>query len=253
MEAIILCGGFGVRFPMFPEKPKAMLEISGKPILAHLLEKIEAIEDIERTYISTNRKFSSDFLKWMKKNQPQNTELVIEDSIDNAHKFGAVGAIRFVLDSKKITGPFMVINGDNIFEDNLNGVVEDSKKHKCTSLGVYEVPNPEAAKLFGVVEMDASRKVTFFEEKPQKPKSRLVSTGIYVFPETAKKSIIEYLDSGMNPDEPGNFMQWLYRRETIRGSLLSGAWFDVGNKDSYQKAKNFFESSDVKKRNPSRT
>lgn len=46
MDAIILCAGKGERLrPLTENRPKPMIPIAGKPILQHIIEKVEDLVD----------------------------------------------------------------------------------------------------------------------------------------------------------------------------------------------------------------
>jgi len=241
MDAIILCGGFGMRFPMSPERPKALLEINGKPLVEHITGKMAAA-GVERIYISTNKRFASDFERWLSTQRDGSIEIVVENASSQGEKLGAIGALRFVIESKRISGDLMVINGDNAFDDRLDRALDVFRHESCAVLGTYTAKTTDEAKPFGVVEINARGEITAFEEKPENPKSKTISTGIYIFPSKTAARIGEYLDSGMSPDQPGNFLQWLHKRERIVGVMLKGGWFDVGNEEAYEKAKAALEA-----------
>jgi glucose-1-phosphate thymidylyltransferase len=38
-----------------------------------------------------------------------------------------------------------------------------------------------------------------------------------------------YLDEGNPPDQPGNFIGWLYPRRPVYGYRFAGSWWDIGD------------------------
>jgi glucose-1-phosphate thymidylyltransferase len=38
-----------------------------------------------------------------------------------------------------------------------------------------------------------------------------------------------YLDEGNPPDQPGNLVAWLHRREPVYAYRLTGGWYDIGD------------------------
>jgi glucose-1-phosphate thymidylyltransferase len=38
-----------------------------------------------------------------------------------------------------------------------------------------------------------------------------------------------YLAEGNPPDQPGNLIGWLYRREPVYAYRFSGEWYDIGD------------------------
>ena len=83
---------------------------------------------------------------------------------------------------------------------------------------------------------DSTGRIISFEEKPQNPKSSLISTGIYLYPHYISKLMKEYLEEGGEPDKLGSFVEWLYKRITIYGYLLEGEWWDIGTIQAYHDA-----------------
>ncbi|MDE1823623.1 MAG: NDP-sugar synthase, partial [Candidatus Micrarchaeota archaeon] len=77
--------------------------------------------------------------------------------------------------------------------------------------------------------------LTGFEEKPERPKSTVVSTGIYLFPREMLGKFSEYVKDGNNPDAPGYFLQWLIKNDEIHGVIYDENWFDIGTIDTYKK------------------
>jgi glucose-1-phosphate thymidylyltransferase len=79
-----------------------------------------------------------------------------------------------------------------------------------------------------------------FEEKPPIPKGSLVSTGMYYFFADTLPMIQQYLELGYNPDAPGYYVQWLYKKIKLYGYIVEGIWFDIGDIDSYKEANDYF-------------
>jgi len=90
----------------------------------------------------------------------------------------------------------------------------------------------ERAKSYGLVDLDGDE-VIDFQEKPDDPKTTLVSIACYAFPAETLPDLSTYLEDGNNPDEPGWFLQWLQKRGAVHAYTFDGAWFDIGTADSY--------------------
>ena len=62
MQVIIPVAGYATRlYPLTKDKPKALLEVRGKPILEHLVRKIEELRNVSGIFIVSNAKFYSHF------------------------------------------------------------------------------------------------------------------------------------------------------------------------------------------------
>ena len=82
----------------------------------------------------------------------------------------------------------LILAGDHIYKMNYASLIEDhvEKGSPCT-VACIEVPLEEAT-AFGVMTVDANRRITRFEEKPVQPQAMpgrpdtaMASMGVYVF------------------------------------------------------------------------
>ena len=76
-----------------------------------------------------------------------------------------------------------------------------------------------------------------FQEKPKQPKSTLVSTGIYFFPNKAISLINEYVEKSGNADKTGSFIQWLFNKEKVYAYVTRKPWYDIGDKEQLKKVR----------------
>lgn len=67
MKVVILASGYATRlYPLTENQPKPLLEVAGKSILDHAMEKIDRVKEIDEVVIVTNDKFASHFEEWKK-------------------------------------------------------------------------------------------------------------------------------------------------------------------------------------------
>jgi glucose-1-phosphate thymidylyltransferase len=242
MDAAVLCGGFAKRlWPLTKDRPKPLLPVSGKPILEYILERVEKLDCIDKIYISVNKRFEGqfkDFIRHRKTNRI--TELVVEPAGQEEEKLGSIGALKFLMENKKIDKDLIVIAGDNLFNFDLTEAAGFFRKIRKPVVVLYDCKSKEKVKRkFGVAVLDGSSRVTGFQEKPESPKSALISTGIYIFPKDVLKLMFEYLEERNNPDAPGFFIQWLHRKIPVYGFIMKGNWFDIGSLEDYKAANKF--------------
>jgi len=243
MKAVILCAGYATRlYPLTLDKPKSLLEISGKPLLNYIIEKVEKINEIDEIFIVTNEKFFRDFEEWLEKCNgkfAKKIEIINDKTKTNETRIGGIGDLDFTIREKRIDEDLLVVLGDNLFDFDLNGIFSAFKKNNEVTVGVYDLKEKEQAKNFGVLKIK-NQKLISFEEKPQNPKSTIVSTGIYLFPKKEIKTINDYMTTDKPKDGPGYFILDLLKKQEIRIFEFKGRWFDIGTKEVYEKIKNGF-------------
>ncbi len=237
MKALILAAGYGTRlYPITKDTPKPLLLIQDKPIINHLLKKIEDAGTIEEAFVVTNDKFYPHFCEWLdcaKEEFPALSIKVINDgskSVDDRR--GAMGDVSFVIHEQKISDDILVIGGDNLFDEGLNGYIKFSKgKHKAT-IGLFDLKDKKQAGKFGVVGLAKDNKVISFEEKPKKPSFSLIAMCLYYFSSEAIKLVSEYLKETGKHDTTGDFISWLSNKIPVYGFIFKGRWDDIGHIDS---------------------
>ncbi|MCL5413408.1 MAG: nucleotidyltransferase family protein [Candidatus Marsarchaeota archaeon] len=238
LDAIILCGGFATRLePITLFVPKPLLPVGGRPIIDQILASISDA-GAERIILSTNKKFHDQFKYWADNKAAsgfgKNIEIVVEPTMHHGEKFGAIKGIEYTIKSAKLDNDLIVVAGDNYFTFDLARTVAHFRKSRKVTIVLHDIKLLENARRFGVVETDGYR-VIGFQEKPQNPKSSLISTGIYLFPRETLTKFDEYLKDGNNTDAPGYFLQWLISNEKIDGVVYRESWYDVGTIDTYKK------------------
>jgi glucose-1-phosphate thymidylyltransferase len=242
VRAIILAAGFGTRlYPLTHDKPKALLEVGGKTLLDHLVAKLEPVRVISEITLVTNGLFHRDFLQW-REHVPYRIPIRIQNdcSLRPEERLGAVRDLFLGFTVKKTPeDDFLVLLGDNYFDFPLGHFLLHCLGHgRNCFIGLYDVKDREKARRYGVVQLNGPCRIVAFEEKPEDPKSTLVSLGVYYFPREYKLRLYEYLQiERLNPDRIGDFLAWLSRKETLYGVEFDGRWFDIGDIESYDEAR----------------
>lgn len=240
MKAIILCAGYSTRMhPLTYNKPKSLLPVSGKPILNYIIRKIEKCEDIDKVLIVTNDKFYAQFVIWYnqyKKDFDKKIEIINDGTTSDETKLGGIGDLWFVIEKKKIDDDILVVLGDNLFDFDLQEMINFFKNHDKCVMGIYNVTDLKEAKRFGVVEVK-DNKILLFEEKPESPKSTLASIGIYLYKKEDLKKIGEYMKTDGLKDAPGHLIPYLISLDEVYAFEFSGSWYDIGTPETYEKIK----------------
>ena len=165
MKVIIPAAGIGTRLrPHTYSVPKVLLQVAGKPMLAHILDSVRLLKpekvilivgflgDQIVRYVSENYKFRCSF-------------------IEQKEIKGLGYAINMAAPELEDGQPALIILGDTIFDADLLPVIMG----KHDSLGVKRVADPRR---FGVAEKRGAF-VTRLIEKPKRPTSNLAVVGIY--------------------------------------------------------------------------
>lgn len=249
MKALILAAGYAIRLhPLTQDRPKPLLEIGRKKIIDRILDKIVNIEEIDSIYIITNDKFFEKFSDWLNGSRYSNRISLINDgSASNETRLGAIKDLEIAIVEKDIDEDLLVIAGDNLFEFDLDEFLDFAlARPDGISVALYDINDYASAKKFGVVKVDRDNRIIDFEEKPERPKSTLISTGIYYFPKKKLQLIKEYLNaSGKGGDAPGYCISWLTKKDVVHGFIFSEDWHDIGDIESLKKA----DSEYLKKEN----
>ena len=203
MITVILAGGYGRRLaPVTDHHAKSLLPVADRPIIDWIIEKLPP----SKILISTNKSFADSFKEWIG-NRP--IEIVSEETRSEEEKLGAVGGLLYTIQSKTISEPILLINGDNIFDFSLKDV---SDSNYAVNL-LYDIKTKEEVKgKYGNVRVENGFIVDFLE-KPENPVSSLVSTGIYYFPTSVFPLIREFYDSCHHDrDNMGSLLKWLIEK-----------------------------------------
>jgi glucose-1-phosphate thymidylyltransferase len=241
MNALILAAGYATRlYPLTLNKAKPLLVVGGKPIVEWAVDNLQGVPDLETIYVVTNDKFAADFQTWSEDYQsrhPQFKFKIINDgSRSDDDKLGAIGDINFVVTRENANqSSILIIAGDNLFTESLEGFVASAKGSEAT-VGVYDVVDHEAIKKYGNVLINEDGVITHLEEKPQKPQGTLAAIALYYYSPAVLSLLTTYLAAGNNPDQPGRFVQWLYTRKPVKTYQIKGKWLDIGSKETLENA-----------------
>lgn len=245
MRAIILAGGYAKRlWPLTKDRPKPLLPIGNNFIIDYIVSKILKIPGIQEIIISTNKKFEANFHEWIRERGLTNVRVSIEPSTKEEEKLGPTKALELILKGSP-EDDYLIAAGDNLFSLDLGEMVAFFRQVKMPAIALFEIESAELAKKYACVEIGKNRRIVSFEEKPERPRSLLVSTGIYILPWRSISKIGEYLDEGNPPDPIGEFIGWLSEHGGAYGFKFGGYWYDIGSLESYQSAKDDFEKKHV--------
>ncbi|MDW7731323.1 MAG: sugar phosphate nucleotidyltransferase [Methanolobus sp.] len=169
---IIPVAGAGKRlYPHTFTKPKPMVQIAGKPVIGHILDRMIDLCPEEVIFVVGYRK--EQIISYVNDNYSDifNVKFVTQDD--------QLGLGHAIYVTRDLVGdsPVMITLGDMIFKA---GYLDFYKRHfgngDCSgSIGVWEVDEPEK---YGIVVNDGDRIIRLVE-KPKEPISNLGIAGVY--------------------------------------------------------------------------
>lgn len=230
MKCIILAGGFATRlWPLTENKAKPLLHLKDKPLISHIVEALP--HDLE-IIISTNAVFEADFKAWQKDFDDRNIQIFVEDSGGEEFKKGALGATALVIQTLNLKEDLLLLAGDNYFGFKVEDLFKAFQGHPL--LATYDIKDLQQARKFGVV-IEKGGKAVEFQEKPEHPKSTLVSTGCFIFPQKNLADILHYAQE-KNDDLGGIFEYLTQKGEEIDVFRFEEPWVDIGSFEAYLQA-----------------
>ena len=232
LRGVILAGGLGKRLdPLTRITNKHLLPVFNKPMIYYPIQTLvqSGIKDI---LIVTGGNNAGDFLRLI----GNGTEFGLKH-INYTYQKGE-GGIAEALDLAKHFAQdekIVVILGDNIIGGSIKRAVDAFRSQKSGArILIKKVQDPER---FGVAELDGDRVISI-EEKPRKPKSNYIVTGIYMYDRQVFDIIKTLKPSGRGELEITDVNNAYIKRGEMSFEILKGWWTDAGTFESLLKANN---------------
>src|SRR5512136_506269 len=166
MKVIIPLAGFGTRLrPHTYTKPKPLINVAGKAVLGHILDKFTGL-DVEE-FIIVHGYLGEQIQDYMAKQYPQyHTQFVEQKEL--------IGQADAILRCRPyVSGPVLIVFVDTLFEADLSGLANE------TADAVAFVKEVEDPRRFGVAARGPDGYVKRFVEKPESLDNKLVVIGMY--------------------------------------------------------------------------
>jgi glucose-1-phosphate thymidylyltransferase len=231
MVALILAAGYATRLrPLTDEVPKQLLPVGGRPMVDWILDKIHEA-GIDDVHLVTNARFAPLFDRWA-----AGKGVIVHDdgTTSNDDRLGAIGDIAFV----GLDDDLLAIAGDNLFDYSLRDLIAFRDEKGGSAVAVLDVGDVRLARRYGIVAVDEDDRIVDFVEKPQDPPSTLAATATYLYTREHARLVPTYLAEGNPPDQPGNYVAWLHKREPVYAYRFDGGWYDIGDPEQLLAADN---------------
>ncbi len=172
MNVIIPLAGFGTRLrPITYTKPKPLVNVAGKPVLGHILDRLLTAE-VDRVVFVVGF-LGEQIHDYVSSHYPGlNAEYVEQKELN-----GQAPAILLARDL--VSGPTSVVFVDTLADVNLSVAAKE------TADGVIFVKEVQDPRRFGVVRLGQDGCITQFIEKPADVSNKLVVIGMYYVKDAA--------------------------------------------------------------------
>lgn len=131
----------------------------------------------------------------------------------------------------------LIISGDHIYRMNYHSVISFHKKMKADLTIVLKAMEIKGPTRFGIAEIRKDGRIVNYEEKPQEPKSNLVSLTIYVFnKEILIEKVKENAATGKNFQIYSEIIPSMVMSHRVFGYIFDGAWEYAREIESYHRA-----------------
>jgi glucose-1-phosphate thymidylyltransferase len=217
MRVMILTAGLGTRLrPHTFVRPKPLVSVAGKAVLAHIIDYLAPLQIDE--LICVVGYLGNQIEEFMRANYTYPMRF-LEQKVMR----GQADAIALAHD---LTGPLLVVFGDGLLEFD----IEQLNQHP--DYGIVYCKEVDDPRRFGVVVVEKGRIVRLVE-KPSEPISNLAVAGIYYVPEASRlMSAIDYIMQN-NIQTKGEFyladalQVMIDRGEELRAETVR-VWYDCG-------------------------
>lgn len=130
----------------------------------------------------------------------------------------------------------LVLSSDHIYKMDFRDAIEThlSKKAAVTMV-TTKVPKGESASRFGVVEANKDGLITDFQYKPEKPRSDLITTEVFIYDAKTLLDTLKKLTAGNKEvkDYGDELLPKLVEEKSVFEHRHTGYWRDVGTIKSY--------------------
>lgn len=231
MRGVLLAGGTGSRLlPLTKVTNKHLLPVYKKPMIYYPLETLikAGIKDI---LIVTGGEHIGDFFRLLGSGREWGAHFSYEIQEGN----GGTGAALLLAENFVGQDEFMVILGDNVVSENVARFVEEfnaeKEKFKAKIL-VAQVKDPQK---YGVVQFKG-KQIVDIVEKPRKPASDYVNTGLWMFLPEVFSLLKDLKKSPRGEYEITDVLSLYARRGHLTFAMLKSAWTDAGSFESLYNA-----------------
>ncbi len=228
-KGVVLAGGTGSRLmPLTKVTNKHLLPIGKKPMIYYPIEKLTSI-GIDKILIVTGVEYMGDVVGLLGSGR----DFACQFTYKVQDEAGGIAQALGLAEGFSHGDQLVAILGDNIFEANLKQYADRFISQKTGArVLLKQVANPQR---FGVAEM-SDGKVISIEEKPKKPRSDYIITGIYFYDNAVFDIIRTLQPSARGELEISDVNNAYITKGQLVYDILDGWWTDAGTFESLNRA-----------------
>ncbi|WMT29388.1 sugar phosphate nucleotidyltransferase [Bacillus aerius] len=231
MKGVILAGGKGSRLaPLTRIFNKHLLPVGPYPMIYWSLFKLKEAGIVDVMLISQEEQIPL-FQKLLEDDHELGMNIVYQVQPEASGISDGLSYAKLFAQG----GKFVLMLGDNVFEDSLRPFVDDFRQQeKGAKVLLKEVADP---KRFGIAEIDpAHHRILSIEEKPEHPRSSYCVTGIYFYDQDVFQYIEEISPSDRGELEITDVNNLYISNSQLTYDMLKGWWIDAGTHESLHEA-----------------
>ena len=231
MKGVLLAGGSGSRLlPLTKVTNKHLLPVYKKPMIYYPLETLlkAGIKDI---LLVTGGEHIGDFFRLLGSGKEWGAHFSYEIQEGN----GGTGAALMLAEHFAKDEPFMVILGDNVVVEDVRSFVDEFKNNKDRFKAKILIAKVKDPQNYGVVTFKGDRIISIIE-KPKRPNSNYVNTGLWMFCPEVFKVLKSLKKSPRGEYEVTDVLARYVKEGQLSYSILQAPWTDAGSFESLYNA-----------------
>jgi len=227
LRGVILAGGTGSRLrPLTKVTNKHLLPVGQKPMIYYPIEKLTSI-GIDQILIVTGVEYMGDVVGLLGSGREFGCRFTYRVQDEAGGIAQALGL------AENFAQHLAVILSDNIFHANLKNYADKFISQETGArILLKQVPNPRR---FGVAQI-SNGKIVGIDEKPEKPKSNYIVTGIYFYDASVFDIIRTLKPSARGELEITDVHNAYIAKDQLAYDILDGWWSDAGTFESLNRA-----------------
>lgn len=211
MQSVVPAAGRGSRLrPLTDDRPKALVDVAGRPLLSYVLEALDPHVSEHVVVIG----YRGEQVRERFGDAHQGTPIAY---VEQPNRRGLADAVRQA--EPVVDGRFVQLNGDNVLRGRVGRVLDRHAETGADATLLVDRVSRERAARGGVLEIEDGD-VVGIVEKPDEPPSRLATTGCFAFSERLFEACRAIDTSDRGEYELSDAVGWLLenggRVETVR-------------------------------------